>query len=679
MNKLIKTLSVCIAIVLLFFRILYPVVSLAQEVTDTPTPTPDNSATVTPTPTDDPSPTPDDPSNLDASSSADVNNNSNNLGDSGDNAIIPCVSPTPTPSIDPSITPDPDAAITPTSTPTSAPCPSPTPGHTTIDTGDATSGVSVTNNENVTTVNSSDNTESQDVTGTQSGDVNLGNTSPDLASNTSPTSSADSPSDLNVDNSATLNNSVVSIALTGANDASGSGTILTGDAYSVVSVINNVNLTLVNSAIQILTLNIYGVIDGNIILPDLPESSCNCGDGTTQNITNNATVNNNVNSEAVSGQNTIQGGSGYIMTGDATSIVNLLNLVNSIFASTNVQALFINVFGQWNGDFLGWGDISSANGGTTLMFLNTNATEGGINCGCSTNSNIDNNALVNNDVTSIADTGNNTITGGGKDKIITGNAYSSVSVVNMVNTTFIDSNGIFAFINIFGILNGDIGSFSNVYSQNSQDSNASQDNQNDNSNQDSGGGMFSVTNQNNVGKFVLPGDTVTFTVDVKNTGSGKIHDGKVDLFLIRGGNNVGGGEFSIGDIDPGHSKTLITGLVMGKNAHLGQYTADANVQGTSGGLSLSQEAFSTFLVSNGGYFVTGSGHGQSSLVLADSKVNNGKNPAAANSNSKEFQELLILALLYFIVKTMRNYRELGRIARSKSVSAFIRTAQRMLL
>lgn len=663
-----KKLISAVLILIILLRLSYPVVVLADvAVVDTPTPTP--TAEITPTP--DPAVT------IDASSDATVTNNNNSTADSGNNiGLTNCLTPSPTPDI--SI----DGALpSPTPTPTETLCPSPTPdpSATTIDTGNATSITNVQNDVGVNSINSIINNDTQSVLGTQNSDVSLGsnNVSPNVSS--APIGIGQPEIGLNtIDNSATLTNTVVSIASTGGNLASGSAIIVTGDAYSVVSVVNNVSLTLVNSALQILSLNIFGTLNGNVVLPDANATACDlCNSNTNQEINNNAVITNNINSQAISGQNSITDtAAATISSGQSMSIVNLINLVNSLFIGSNVKGIFVNVFGQWNGNFVGWGDISSATGGSNLILLNSALSDPAFSCNCTSSSDITNKTVVDNNVTSIANTGKNNASGGTDNSIKTGNAYSEVSILNLINTTFVNSSGVFAFINIFGKLNGDIGGFSKFQVNESAPEQAKPS---DVDNKDQGGGYLSMTQFNNVGEYVLPGDTVTFNIKIKNPGSGIVRNAKVHLDLVRDGKIVGGANFNIGDISEGRGKTLTTGLVLSKGAHAGQYTADAVVEGTSGDNAVSAEAISGFLVYSPSSFVNGIQEKKDNpkVLSASTSVKDDTNyPTGA---SIDIKTLLFLALLYLIVRILRNYKEIVRISQSKSVLTFFEFAQRMLM
>jgi len=101
-------------------------------------------------------------------------------------------------------------------------------------------------------------------------------------------------------NYAYLSNDVVTISDTGSNTIEGSkeAVINTGNAYSITTLLNQVNFTIVGSVIHIVTINIFGNLTGNIILPEFSSlESCNeCG--MSIETENEATVTNSVDSYA---------------------------------------------------------------------------------------------------------------------------------------------------------------------------------------------------------------------------------------------------------------------------------------------------------------------------------------------------------------------------------------------
>ncbi|HET9947240.1 MAG TPA: hypothetical protein VFQ63_04235 [Patescibacteria group bacterium] len=554
--------------------------SPTATLTDTPTPTPDPTAAASLTPTDSPTPTntPPPSQTLDASNSADVGNGIANSSNTGGNSI--------------------DASASAVSTDSATPTPTQdsSQGASSTNTGNATASTSVTNDVNTTSVNSQYINQTINIFLPQDGNITLSD----------PTSiaqqvAADTTSPvINVSlttNGAVVSNNVVSIADTGNNSASGSGTfaINTGNAYSLVQLINKVNLTLVNSNIHFITINIYGELNGNIVLPELVSSqNCtSCGSQTTVN--NNATVTNAVTNAANTGTNTITatGGTNSISTGNAQSMVNLINIINSVIFGVSYGQLFINDLGTWNGKFVGWGNLPALTGGTSLALSTNLPTNGSGNpcAGCTTITTINNQAQVNNTVSSLANTGNNTGSGS-SGTITTGSAYSIISLLNFINSNFINTSGFFAFINIFGTWNGDIGGVDHFPTPTPAPEVAS----NSPATYEDGG-QLSLTNDNNVGAYVLPGDTVTFFVQVKNPGTGKVRNVHLHLSLMKNGIETGGADFSLPDIDAGHTIKLSTGLVLSKSILGGQYDARATATGTTGNSTgLSAQADSTFAV-----------------------------------------------------------------------------------
>src|SRR6185437_1918422 len=125
--------------------------------------------------------------------------------------------------------------------------------------------------------------------------------------------------------------------------------------------------------------------------------------------------------------------------------------------------------------------------------------------------------IVHNTVVASANSGNNIVAGDANSTVQTGNAGSFVGITNLINSLFYQSNVYFVFINIFGTLNGDIGDASKFPSPTPllpQEGVVS-----DGITHKEDGGKLLLAVTNNVGAFVYPGDTVTITAKVKNTGS----------------------------------------------------------------------------------------------------------------------------------------------------------------
>ncbi len=473
-----------------------------------------------------------------------------------------------------------------------------------IETGDAVSTTVVENDVNSTSINSEVEYQIINIIYDQEGDVDLSDpiAIATKALSEKPNEEIITVKATGISNFAYVSNDIITTAQSGENSittASGSASIDTGDAYATTLLLNKVNFITINSVVHVVMINIYGDINGDIILPNIQTEDTTCDTcGVSILADNNAVVENNVKSEANTGENTIvtASGSASIETGDAGSLVDNLNIVNSNYLGVGIQTLYINTYGEWNGDFIGWGAIGPQLGGGSLDINYVTAGSGNEDCDlCTGDMYLKNNAIVSNNILSSANTGGNLINGDDSN-IKTGNAYSTVSILNFINTNIINSIGFFGFINIFGRLNGDIGGKAefealavedntdnnNEDNQTKKDENILAGNSLDNSYLRENGGKLEVEQTNNVGEYVLPGDTVTFFVKIKNTGTGKVYESKLALFLIKDGVNVGGTEFDLGVIEPGKMVKVSTGLVLSPNTPGGQYIARAYAIGKAG-------------------------------------------------------------------------------------------------
>lgn len=192
-------------------------------------------------------------------------------------------------------------------------------------------------------------------------------------------------------NVADINNNLILDAGTGGNKASGNtggdAYVTTGDASVMAQVLNIANTNLINGDMWLVIINRAGKWIGQIV--GAPTGSLFAGsegtefevdengqitvantgngsgstnngsvDSTTNNTTNQtnvATVNNNLNLSANTGKNSTSnntGGDNYITTGDAEVIANLVNFVNNNIVGGRLLVTFVNVFGDWTGNFI---------------------------------------------------------------------------------------------------------------------------------------------------------------------------------------------------------------------------------------------------------------------------------------------------------------------------------------
>lgn len=554
-------------------------------------------------------------------------------------------------------------------------------GTAAIQTGESSSVVVVDNSVNSSSINSKVIYQIINIFNTQSGSLDLA--TPYTIVNKILNSDKKDESVINVavasvDNYALLSNTIVSTANTGGNNlvTAGNAEINTGNAYSIVSLLNKVNVTLIDSAIHLITINIFGELDGNIILPELAQSihcASGCGSVAAPAITNNATLATTVDSQATSGENTANvKKDAEIATGNSTSVVNVDNLVNTTLSGVAFYNLNIQTFGEWTGQFLGW-DIFAPSSERNIIA--TGATPGdGSSQG---DSSVRNTATVSNNILSQATTGENNADAQ-KVSITTGNSYSSVSVFNIINTTLNNAVGFFSFVNIFGKWTGDIGGESKFAQPDSGDDASDQGgdqggivtttvNENNGQSQREEGGKLDITQTNNVGEYVLPGDTVTFFITVKNTGTGRVYDSKLRLFLLKDGIDVGGTIFNLGEIPGGRGAKITTGLVLSKNAESGEYIARAKVIGNVGNEDnqVSAVSDSSFIIKGLGIMAYNAPE-QEVPILAPA-ILGAKNNITLPAKKTSSQLLYLLSLL-----SVGAYLEIVMIRRRKQIAVFMK-------
>jgi hypothetical protein len=708
-TKFKKSLSICLIAALLLIYTL----PIGYVFADDQTPAPTDAQTQTQT-----------------DNSAVVDNNSSTTSDSGDNSIG--TSPTPTPTQDTTTTTDPTVVPSSEDTPTITPTTSPdgsvdinnsadttnninsnadsgdniasvsanladdttcsaeqsennsvpdnsgnNGGGSSIQTGNAAANTQVINDVNSASINSTVKYQIINIYYDSGETIDLSNPLETAAQILSekPDDPVISVKATGINNFAYISNNIITNANTGTNTINTQNdnvSVQTGDAYATTLLLNKVNFVVVNSVIHIVTINIYGNINADIILPDINTSTAGCSTcGISMLVGNNATVVNNVDSTATTGQNNIiTSTSAAITTGQAVSSVDSINLINSNYVGVGIQNLYINTYGPWNGNFIGWGDIGAQNGGQSMDANYVSSGEGNGSCdSCTGDLYIKNNATVLNNISSTANTGGNTVNAG-SGSITTGNAYSFVSLINFVNTNIINSFGFFGFINIFGSLNGNIGGkaeFAKLNAQNIQQDNQSDQNSDTSNNSDvrQDGGQLEVSTSNNVGSHVLPGDTVTFFVNVKNTGTGKVYEAKLALILIRDGVSGGGTTFDLGAIDPGKTVRVTTGFVLAKNTPGGQYIARAYAYGLVGkdDNKTSSYADSTFNVlgpyaqSKDKEVSQGASEKPSSVLGATST-----NTASSKGiNTIAFFAFIILLEIYILIRVIRQKEKIARI------------------
>ncbi len=309
-------------------------------------------------------------------------------------------------------------------------------------------------------------TFSSDITGDVTGDLYI-----------DPRVLQQAPSDPNPNGDVTINNQANGLidntidlaaqsgSATVQNNTNG-GNATTGNADAVANVVNMLNSMISSGQSFMGVINIYGNLDGDILLPQdvlnalLASNGGSTTGGSSLNLSNTDTqaISNHVNANATSGQATVDHNTsaGSATTGDSLTNLTILNLTGRQVIGKDSLLVFVNVLGRWVGVIMDapQGATAAALGGgiTTNDGIPTTGV-GDVNLNNASNSQINNNINV------AAQTGdasvrNNTSAGNAS----TGNATASVNLLNIINSnlSFSDWFGVL-FINVFGNWVGSFG------------------------------------------------------------------------------------------------------------------------------------------------------------------------------------------------------------------------------
>lgn len=241
------------------------------------------------------------------------------------------------------------------------------------------------------------------------------------------------------------------------------GDATSGNATAIANIINAINSSIVSGNSFLGLLNIYGNLDGDILLPNnlidqliaanalgsLDTSQISNSD-ILHEFTNTQAITNSVSTSATTGDATIHNNTaaGDAKTGDAETNVTILNLTGREVIGRNALLVFVNVLGSWVG-----------------MIVNapTGATSAALGGGIATNNTHTMQATttqtITNDITVSATSGNalvanNTSAG----DATSGNAMAAINILNM-NTSQLALSDWFGvlFINVFGSWRGSFG------------------------------------------------------------------------------------------------------------------------------------------------------------------------------------------------------------------------------
>jgi hypothetical protein len=241
------------------------------------------------------------------------------------------------------------------------------------------------------------------------------------------------------------------------------GDATTGSATVIANIINAINSSIASGSSFLGMLNIYGNLNGDILLPPDVISTLlaanTLGSLDTSAISNTEvlgdfttteSIKNDVNATAGSGGATVakNTSAGNASTGDATTNITVLNLTGRQVIGKNALLVFVNVLGTWVGM------IVDAPAGTTSAALG-----GGITDNRSLAVTADTTQTINNDITASAQSGDALVTKNtSAGNATSGDAYAAVNILNLNTSQFSLSDwfGVL-FINVFGSWTGSFG------------------------------------------------------------------------------------------------------------------------------------------------------------------------------------------------------------------------------
>ncbi len=252
-------------------------------------------------------------------------------------------------------------------------------------------------------------------------------------------------------------------AATGENLASenlGDVTIDTGDALALANILNLLNTNIVGSNFEVLLLNLINENGGEINLNELwkqlqekqEANGLSLADGSDSSglsvfikNQNDANLINDVNVAAGTGNNEANGNNNVnLTTGDAKALANVANLVNLNIYGSKFLFSIINIIDPKTGDLiLPRSEMFGAVGGSfeasqSYVFNNNNQADIGDN------------------VSSLADSGNNEANNNGDSSMTTGNATARSNSFSLVNLNIFQNNWFFLVINNLGNWSGKI-------------------------------------------------------------------------------------------------------------------------------------------------------------------------------------------------------------------------------
>jgi len=246
-------------------------------------------------------------------------------------------------------------------------------------------------------------------------------------------------------------------------DNTSGGSANTGDASAQATIINLLQSSsnVLGSNTATFTANINGDVNGDFIF-DPSATVSSTGNGSQNGIDNSLEVNTNssnatdaqitntIDISATSGDAKVAGNTtaGDATSGNATAIVNLMNLINSTVAAGQSFIGTININGNLNGDILlpqNFIDQLLAASGADSSNTAASSIAGSSNTTNSTT------ADINNAINSTATSGDAIVSGNTTAGDATsGNTKTGVTILNLTGSSVVGKNDLLVFVNVLG-------------------------------------------------------------------------------------------------------------------------------------------------------------------------------------------------------------------------------------
>lgn len=231
------------------------------------------------------------------------------------------------------------------------------------------------------------------------------------------------------------------------------GDAITGDATAIANLLNMIQSSwggLGSDDIALFVANLDGDVVGDLYID--PNALANSSGSTNidVNASSSATIDNYIDVVVASGDALVVDNTtgGDAKSGNATAVVNLLNLINSAIRSDQSFIGLLNINGNLNGDILLPPDLLQSIIAATGPNSNNQITDGSnVNANIST----DTDTAINNNIQTDASSGTATVAGnttGGSAK--SGNANTNVVLLNLTGKKVVAKNAMLVFVNVMG-------------------------------------------------------------------------------------------------------------------------------------------------------------------------------------------------------------------------------------